>query len=131
MFFCFFLIKIWTGDNGENACGNSITCTSTSPCAYGDGSINAVDIEAGDEYSTVVADNGEVYASGKNFNGFLGIGSSATPIATPLKVVGAIVGKNIVRVKSSGSHTLAIDSTGQLFSWGENLRVKKKKKINL
>ena len=68
----------------------------------------------------IVADNGEVLASGNNFNGYLGVGVMTAQINPPAKVIGDVLGRTIIRVKGSGSHTLAMDNTGKVFSWGNN-----------
>jgi alpha-tubulin suppressor-like RCC1 family protein len=110
--FCF-------GDNTQNQCGNALTCTAAAPCAYGDGSLNAVSVKAGDFFSIILTDNGEVYVSGANAEGFMGTGTFGN-ILTPQKVLGAITGKNIKKIKSSLTHTVVQDDQGVLYSWGQN-----------
>jgi hypothetical protein len=114
--FCF-------GDNSLNACGNSLTCTSTSPCVYGDGSLNITTIEAKDQFSFVLTDKGEVYTSGSNSAGYLGTGNFGT-VTTPQKVVGSVTEKNITKLKSSLTHTVAQDDKGVIYGWGQNINGK-------
>jgi alpha-tubulin suppressor-like RCC1 family protein len=111
--FCF-------GDNSLNACGNSLTCTSASPCVYGDGSLNITAVEAKDQISFVLTDKGEVYTSGSNAEGYLGTGNLGT-VTTPQKVIGSVAGKNITKLKSSLTHTFAQDDQGVIYSWGQNI----------
>jgi hypothetical protein len=114
--FCF-------GSNNLNQCGNALSCTNAAPCAFGDGSLNAVSVKASDQFSVVLTDAGEVYVAGTNSEGYLGTGTLGT-IQTPQKVVGAITGKNIKKIRSSITHTVAQDDQGVLYSWGQNINGK-------
>jgi hypothetical protein len=67
--FCF-------GSNTNGVCGNSLTCTATSPCVYGNGSFNATGIKAGETFSYILTDKGEVYTSGENLSWFSYFNSS-------------------------------------------------------
>ncbi len=70
-----------------------------------------------------LADNGDVYAWGRNAVGQLGIGNTADQ-QSPL-IVTTLQGRNIVKMTQSGGggggvSVAAISATGQLYTWGYN-----------
>lgn len=72
-------------------------------------------------HSLVLTETGRVYGWGYNGAGELGIGPGTfifnTPVATDTS--GVLAGKTITSISSSNFHTLALDSDGKLYSWGE------------
>ncbi|OQR85477.1 hypothetical protein ACHHYP_11784 [Achlya hypogyna] len=63
--------------------------------------------------------NGHVHAWGTNSNGQLGWPSTATVVVTP-EVVIALRGTYISAVACGDAHSLALSSTGNVYSWGSN-----------
>lgn len=81
-----------------------------------------VAITAGDYFSLALDSNGQVYAWGMNNFGQLGNNTTAqSPL--PIAVVTAgtpMAGKTITAIASGESHSVALDSTGQVYGWGFN-----------
>jgi len=64
-------------------------------------------------------------AWGYNVYGQLGLGakdSAAHPLAAFVLNTGALAGKTVVAVAWGASHTLALDSDGKVYAWGDNSR---------
>ncbi len=81
-----------------------------------------VQVAAGSQHSLALDSTGQVYAWGDNSNSQLGDDTTTrrlTPVA--VKVAGtSMAGKTIVAIAAGGSHSLALDSTGQVHAWGLN-----------
>jgi hypothetical protein len=81
---------------------------------------------AGGAYHTLALDStGQLHAWGNNGNGQLGMGASDTtqrniPTIIPTAST-SIANKTIVAIACGYYHTLALDSTGQLHAWGNNV----------
>tara|TARA_Y100000389_G_scaffold204479_1_gene257288 strand:- start:72 stop:3176 length:3105 start_codon:yes stop_codon:yes gene_type:complete len=122
-------LYLW-GYNNDGVLGQGNTTNSTTPLQVkgvgGTGDLeNIVDFNcsSGDPAFVVACDkNGKCYAWGGNDNGQLGQGN-VTNSQTPLQVKG-IGGsgslENIVSVGVGHGHSLACDSTGNVYSWGSN-----------
>ena len=86
----------------------------------------ATAVAAGLDHSLVLI-GGEVWAWGRNRNGQLGNPTNFnkdTPVTSPVQVkVGPSPGTpllDIVKIVAIGNHSLAIDSSGKLWAWGDN-----------
>lgn len=83
-----------------------------------------IQIEAGWDYNYYLFNNGELWASGTNGNGELGVGDTTT-YGIPRRVQG-LNDVKIVKVScgfsniSSTRHVLALDDQGYVWSWGRN-----------
>lgn len=78
-------------------------------------------IYAGDRHSMVLDNAGVAYAWGYNLNGVLGDNSQATrPLPVAVYTAGDLTGKAIVKLSTGLSHTLALDSIGNIYAWGYN-----------
>ena len=75
-----------------------------------------VDIDAGNDYTICVVDDGTVYSWGRDGCGQLGQGSQERLVLEPKR--GSMKEKE-TRVAAGNSHVLAISDHGKLFSWGE------------
>lgn len=73
-------------------------------------------VKNGRANSFAIKSNGTLWATGSNFNGVLGIGSTTAPFT--LTQVG--IATNYVAVDGYAQHTLAIRSDGTLWAWGRN-----------
>ena len=70
------------------------------------------------KYNTfAVAANGNLYAWGVGRGGRLGTGDERTHLL-PILIEGPFMKRKVSKVSTAKHHTLAITSTGQLFSWG-------------
>lgn len=83
-----------------------------------------VDIAAGGSFCMVLNDRGEIYVWGY---GLLGLGPNVEHSNVPLKLSSVLLGKNkfdpncrIVEIHAGMSHMLALNSNGDLYSWGRN-----------
>jgi alpha-tubulin suppressor-like RCC1 family protein len=78
---------------------------------------NVVAIDCGDSISLALKSDGTVYAWGNN-NGYGCLGNGSTEsFYTPVQVSNLT---NIVAIAIRAYHSLAIDSSGRVFSWGRN-----------
>jgi alpha-tubulin suppressor-like RCC1 family protein len=86
---------------------------------------NVTAIAAGSTYSLALDSDGSVWAWGNNTNGQLGNGNSGTGAqeVTPVKVKGENgvgVLTNVTAIAGGQLHPLALDSDGNVWSWGFN-----------
>lgn len=78
-------------------------------------------IAAGLYHNLVLANDGKVYGWGYNGYFQLGNGTGATtrfPVA--VSTSGVLSGKTVTAIAASYLHSLAVTSTGQIYSWGNN-----------
>lgn len=69
------------------------------------------------EHSLALSLEGEVYAWGNSNDGRIGSSSSGEDYN---KIQGLLLNKNIVSVSAGRAHSLALDSDGQVYTWGLN-----------
>jgi alpha-tubulin suppressor-like RCC1 family protein len=79
-------------------------------------------MEAGGQFSLLLASDGSVYSWGRNLSGELGIGTAVTSTRFPMKVIssGVLSGRTVVAVSAGDAHALALCSDGTVASWGSN-----------
>ena len=115
---------------GTNACGqlgdNTITNRSSPIQVHGTNNIGYLTglaaIAAGDTHSVALGTNKRVYAWGYNNKGQVGDASTTTR-RTPVQVYpvsGTGFLSNIVAIACGRNHTVALDSSGKTYAWGEN-----------
>jgi len=75
-------------------------------------------IASGWHHSMAVLDDGILYSWGYNEHGECGHGHRERN-ATP-EIVGSLVGRRIVMIAGGQYHSLALDASGDLYSWGWN-----------
>ena len=76
-------------------------------------------VSCGEEHSCFVAgDGGYLYSMGSNSDGKLGIGDFKKPVCNVPTLVEGL--SNIEKVSCGLSHTLALDSEGRAFAWGQS-----------
>jgi len=71
-------------------------------------------------HSMALDSEGKVYSWGENVNGLLGTGDSI-PATLPVEVRTSgtpMAGKKIVQISAGGSHSMALDSEGNIYAWG-------------
>jgi len=77
-------------------------------------------IACGGSHSVFVNNFGQVWATGLNSHGQLGVGFNQTTTAEPMKVE-ALKNQDVVRVSAGWQHTLVLTREGELYSWGHGL----------
>ncbi len=80
-------------------------------------------VAAGADHSLVVTSTGQLYAFGANLHGQLGRTENKetfTPNPTPMQVTLPGASGPVTQVAAGGEHSLALTSTGQLYSFGQN-----------
>ena len=115
------LVYAW-GYNGYGklgiASGDVASRTSPTLTLYTD----AIALGGGNQSLTTLRNGGNVWASGYNASGDLGINSDEYNITVPVQVKG-LNGEgflsNIVAISSKG-HSLALDAAGTIWAWGYN-----------
>lgn len=81
-------------------------------------SVEGATVAAGGNHSLAVKPDGTVWSWGVNTNGQLG-DNSTTQRVTPVQVTG-LTGVTIVSVAAGSSHSIALTSTGTVWTWGNN-----------
>jgi len=117
-------IYAW-GDNSSGQLGNGTAGDSSVPVAVSVGGALAgkvvTAIAAGKAHSMARTADGLVYSWGEGSNGELGTGNSIdsnVPIA--VTVGGALAGKTVSAIAAGNNHSLALDSNGIVYVWGDN-----------
>ncbi|MGO8669787.1 MAG: RCC1 domain-containing protein [Capsulimonadaceae bacterium] len=113
---------VWAwGYNSTGELGNGSTTTSYIPVQV-TGLSGVTAISAGSGFSLALCSNGTVWGWGSNFWGQLGLGTAGTwdtaPHTTPAQVPGL---PTITAISAGGNHSLAIDSSGNVWAWGFNM----------
>ena len=93
---------------------------------YNGGGINIkiiASLATGTSHTLSLDSAGQIHAWGLNTNGQLGnntVTQSQIPINISILATGSIYNKTIIAIVAGSSHTLALDSTGQVHAWGLN-----------
>ncbi len=116
-------VSTW-GYNSNYQLGNNSTANSTSPVLLDASKFSGLaitDVAAGSRHTLALASDGTVFAWGYNGYGQLGMGSGdITDRTTPTKVAGLPTGTTITKIAASGFFSLALDSNGNVWAWGDN-----------
>lgn len=108
---------IWTwGNNYYGQLGNGSNTNSTAP-ALVNGLSSVSKVSGGYIHSLALVSDGTVWTWGNNRYGQLGDGSTIEERRTPVQVIDI---DNITNISTKGWHSLALDSEGKVFSWGNN-----------
>ncbi|KAK6152964.1 hypothetical protein DH2020_012603 [Rehmannia glutinosa] len=86
------------------------------PAAFDDQGLE--EIACGGAHTLFLTDNGNVYATGINDFGQLGISNSQNYTTEPLRV--SSIPKRIVKISAGYHHSSAITVDGELYIWGKN-----------
>lgn len=118
-------LHVW-GFNGFGQLGNNTTSTfAPVPIVVSSfGSLAGKTVTAiacGYTHSAALDSTGQVHTWGANSTGMLG-NNTLTESLVPINVssYGSLVGKTVVEVVCGYTHTMALDSTGQIHAWGYN-----------
>jgi alpha-tubulin suppressor-like RCC1 family protein len=110
--------RVWSwGINFAGQIGDNSTTSKSTPVAILGSTKTFCKISAGLNYSMAIDKNGRAWGWGINSEGQLG-DNSVTSRLTPVSVLGAT--KTFCKIAAGGSHTVAIDKNGRLWSWGLN-----------
>ncbi len=113
------------GNNTSGQLGDNSETQRTTPVpVYTSGVLNGksiTDVSAGWYHSVALDSDGKLYAWGDNTNGQLG-DNSTTSSSVPVTVntSGVLNGKTITAIAAGVDHTLALDSDGKVYAWGDN-----------
>jgi len=86
--------------------------------AFDDHGINCVDVSLGDQHTVFQTEDGGVLTCGDGSFGRLGTGDTSN-VETPAAVT-ELMDHTITQISAGHSHTLALSSSGKVFSWGKN-----------
>ncbi|KAJ3342104.1 Protein rcc2 [Gonapodya sp. JEL0774] len=115
------------GDNRYGQCGNSNLKNITTPTHISALNVTVVDVACGGDFTVCLSDKGKLFSFGHPENGQLGNGTDGKtlqanrvyydPYPSP-RVISALEDVQIKSISCGTNHTLALDSTGQIWSWG-------------
>ena len=120
--------KVYTwGYNYDGQLGDGTTTNSVLPICISDKENELkgkriVNISAGYGHTVAIDEEGKVYTWGGNYYGQLGDGTkndSKVPICISDKE-NELKGKKIISISAGGSHTVALDEEGKVYTWGGN-----------
>lgn len=117
--------KLWGwGYNKFGQLGNNSTTNSTSIVAINQTNIPATakikKVIAGGHHNLILLHTGEIYGWGDNSSGALGTGNT-TNASVPTLLNPSVFGTvKVLNITTAGTHSLALDNYGQVWSWGNN-----------
>jgi alpha-tubulin suppressor-like RCC1 family protein len=80
-------------------------------------------VAVGAEYSLAIDSEGRVFAWGNKIYGQLGDGTTTTQLSpVPVTTSGVLAGQSISSVAAGSNHSVALSSTGEIYTWGRNNR---------
>jgi len=113
------------GGNFEGQLGDGSTAQSLVPVQVSAGAVPSgvsfTSVDAAAKHSMALGSDGNVYAWGYNFYGWLGDGST-TSSSVPVQVSAGAVpsGVTFTSVAAGETHSLALGSDGNAYAWGSN-----------
>ncbi len=113
------------GRNIHGQLGNGTTVSSSVPVAVNmSGALSGktiVALAAGSYHALALASDGTVYGWGHNAEGELGNNSTASStVPVAVNTSGVLNGKTVTAIAAGNTHSLALASDGNLYSWGGN-----------
>lgn len=83
--------------------------------------LTVVSVAAGERHVIALTSTGRVFAWGSNFNGQLGLNTTATYRVEPQGIPASSFGSRVIKtITAGGFHGAAIDDLGQAYAWGYN-----------
>ncbi|KAM9863361.1 RCC1 domain-containing protein [Leucobacter sp. BZR 635] len=117
-------VYVW-GDANRGVLGNGsfVGITPTPTPMQGLPNKRFVAVEAGFDSTFAVTEDGEVWATGSNEYGMLGLGEGVTEVSRPQRIAMPVTDR-IVQVSAASTtnnvHVLAVTESGGLLGWGVN-----------
>jgi alpha-tubulin suppressor-like RCC1 family protein len=117
-------IHTW-GNSGQGQLGNNTTSFSRIPINISTfGSLIGLtmsQIAVGSMHNLAIDSTGNVHSWGYNVNGQVG-NNSTTNVLVPIVLsnFGSLIGRTTIHISCGDAHSVAIDTTGYLHSWGNN-----------
>lgn len=109
--------KLWSwGNNDKGQLGNGTFTENLTPVQVGDTSLSYISASAGYNFSLAISNNNNLYSSGSNNLGQLGLKDNTD--RNTFQLVNSTIGWSAVACGSS--HALGIKTDGSLWSWGLN-----------
>ncbi len=120
-------VYTWGGNtNGQiGPSGSSVPSDQTTPVQITLGqllapaNVGVTAVAAGGTHSMALLSNGTVRTWGENTVGQLGNGSSGVAAVTAVQTVPGLTGVTVTKIAAGGTHSLAMDSLGRVWAWGE------------
>ena len=82
--------------------------------------VNVKQVACGYRHTAVCTENGLVYTFGSGYYGELGHGGDENKRTSSPVEVQSLKGKHIIQVQCGASHTMALTSSGYVFTWGKS-----------
>ena len=118
-------VWVW-GNNDSGQIGNNTTTNSTVPVRASLFGSPISGVAVGASHTLALLGDGTIRSWGYNGNGELGNGlvngltpNSSVPVTVKIRSTGATL-TGIVAVAAGGYHSIAVDNTGEVWSWGSN-----------
>ncbi|MBU0674446.1 MAG: hypothetical protein KJ950_07375 [Proteobacteria bacterium] len=112
---------LWTcGTNERNQLGHHLDGGSQSALDQANLTGNVVMTSAGGYHIMALLDDGTVWGFGKNSAGQLGNGGSDSKSYAAVQAAGSLSGVTVTAIAAGQDHSLALDSTGLVHTWGLN-----------
>lgn len=114
------------GDNeyGKVGTGSTSPATVWTPTRVSGQPLDAKAVVGNLDYSLALMSDGTVWTWGGNLSGYMGVGTSCNystqancSFTTPVQVPGLTA---ITALAGGGDHSMALDSSGYVWSWGDN-----------
>jgi alpha-tubulin suppressor-like RCC1 family protein len=110
------------GQNADGELGNGTTTASSTPVVVqkcsGGALTNIVMIQGGDQSAYALDASGKVWTWGDNSNHNLGNGTANSSCAIAVTTSSGAQLKGIKMIAAGDTHGMALDSTGQVWTWG-------------
>eukprot|EP00877_Chromochloris_zofingiensis_P002431 jgi/Chrzof1/12189/Cz06g24150.t1 len=75
-------------------------------------------VAAAEHHTLALSSSGEVWSSGTNAAGQLGLGKAFGTRNSEFRLVRALQGRRVVQLAAGNEHSLALTDTGQVYAWG-------------
>ncbi len=79
---------------------------------------NIKDISSGKSHIVALSEEGDIYTWGENNSGQLGNGVFGDTVTSPQKIE---LSSNITKIEAGIEHSIALDDSGHIYAWGNNL----------
>lgn len=112
---------LWAfGDNAYGQLGDGTFWSKKSPVQVYAPGVTFVKISAGGHHVLAISSTNELYSWGSNDYGQVGNGNVSIDAGTPVKISTA---NNWIMVSAGSEHSMALNSSGELYVWGSNAYV--------